>query len=339
MARISVIVPVYKVESYIHRCIDSILGQSFSDFELILVDDGSPDKCGRICDEYAEKDSRIHVIHQKNGGLSAARNAGIDWMFANSDSKWVTFVDSDDWICCHYLEYLLKAAEENHCSMSAGYAYRTTGEDFKEKTPYMVMVRSSDDYYCGEDSGGVPSTAWAKLYARALFETLRYPVGKLHEDEFTTYKAVYASGNVAVVPVQIYAYYQNVEGIIRSLWNPRRMDGIYAVEEQMQFAKQSGSVRLQHRVADVYVWFLLDHLTQIKGMPVVKEDVRQCQKDLQKRLRDILRDDRIKEKYPFSMEYARIYELAYPCPVLWDAMHIVSRSIRKLLKRQRKNEA
>ena len=98
MALISVVVPVYNVEKYIHQCIDSILSQTFTDLELILVDDGSPDRCPQICDRYAEQDQRIHVIHQKNGGLSAARNAGIDWAFANSDSQWITFVDSDDWV-------------------------------------------------------------------------------------------------------------------------------------------------------------------------------------------------------------------------------------------------
>ena len=92
---VSVIVPVYKVEKYIHRCVDSILAQSFRDFELILVDDGSPDNCGAICEEYAAKDSRIHVIHQANGGLSAARNTGIEWALAHSDSQWLTFIDRD----------------------------------------------------------------------------------------------------------------------------------------------------------------------------------------------------------------------------------------------------
>lgn len=96
MSEITVVVPVYKVEQYLHRCIDSILVQTYRDFELILIDDGSPDSCGMICDEYAKSDSRIHVIHQENGGLSAARNAGIDWAFANSDSQWLTFIDSDD---------------------------------------------------------------------------------------------------------------------------------------------------------------------------------------------------------------------------------------------------
>ena len=119
MPMISVVVPVYKVEHYLHRCVDSILNQSYSDFELILVDDGSPDNCGMICDEYAAKDARIHVIHQQNGGLSAARNTGIDWLCENSDSKWLTFIDSDDWIHKDYLKILLEQAIKSGSRVSA----------------------------------------------------------------------------------------------------------------------------------------------------------------------------------------------------------------------------
>ena len=118
MKIISVIVPVYKVEKFIHRCIYSILAQTFKDFELILVDDGSPDNCGKICDEYALKDNRIHVIHKENGGLSDARNAGIDWAFANSNSEWITFIDSDDWIHPKYLEALYNAVKKSGCEIS-----------------------------------------------------------------------------------------------------------------------------------------------------------------------------------------------------------------------------
>lgn len=110
MPTISVIVPVYKVEPYLNRCVDSILRQTYQDFELILVDDGSPDRCGEICDEYARQDSRIHVIHKENGGLSDARNAGIDWVEANSDSRWLIFADSDDWVHPELLARLLDAA-------------------------------------------------------------------------------------------------------------------------------------------------------------------------------------------------------------------------------------
>lgn len=111
MPEISVIVPVYKVEKFLHRCVDSLLCQSFESFELILVDDGSPDHSGAICDTYAEKDPRIHVIHQKNGGLSAARNTGIDFVMANSNSHWLAFVDSDDWVHPDFLKRLYSVAE------------------------------------------------------------------------------------------------------------------------------------------------------------------------------------------------------------------------------------
>ena len=98
MPQISVVVPVYGVEKYLHKCVGSILDQSFKDYELVLVDDGSPDNCGRMCDEYAAADSRVKVIHQANGGLSAARNAGIDYVMTQSKSEYITFIDSDDWV-------------------------------------------------------------------------------------------------------------------------------------------------------------------------------------------------------------------------------------------------
>ena len=112
MPQISVIVPIYKVEQYLERCVDSILNQTFTDFELVLVDDGSPDNCGAICDEYAKKNERIVVIHKENGGLSDARNAGIEWALNNSGSEWITFIDSDDWVHIDYLEYLYNSAKK-----------------------------------------------------------------------------------------------------------------------------------------------------------------------------------------------------------------------------------
>jgi len=333
MPTVSVIVPAYKVEPYIHRCVDSILGQTLRDFELILVDDGSPDNCGAICDEYAAKDSKIHVIHQKNGGLSAARNAGIDWVFANSDSQWITFVDSDDWVHSRYLECLVESAENHHCMISACYAFRSGGESFPENLSQESVCVSVDDYYCGKISGGVPSTAWGKLYARELFESLRYPVGKLHEDEFTTYKAIYAAGKIAVIPAQLYAYYQNPEGIIRSKWNPRRMDGIQAIEEQMAFAERIQNTRLRNHVFDVYTWFLLDQLFQIRMQGEAEQDVQICRRELRKKLRKVLHKDANKGKYPFSIDNLWIYEEAYPVAFLWNTLHLTSRAAKKLLRK------
>ena len=128
VAKISVIVPVYNVEPYLRRCINSIINQTFDDFDLVLVDDGSPDRCGEICDEYAEKDTRISVIHQQNSGLSAARNVGIDWSFSESDSDWLTFVDSDDWIHLEYLEILFREAVAHRTNVCICDFQETTGK-------------------------------------------------------------------------------------------------------------------------------------------------------------------------------------------------------------------
>ena len=209
MPEISVIVPVYKVEQFLHRCVDSILRQSFYNFELILVDDGSPDNCGAICDDYALHDNRIHVIHQKNGGLSAARNSGIDYVMENSSSHWLAFVDSDDWVHPDFLKVLYSTAKQTLCKISACGFYRTEGEPFPEEQDYSVQCLSADDYYCGQIHDGVTAVAWNKLYHRSLFKKLRYPIGKLHEDEFTTYQAVYQAGKIGVTPEKLLSYYQN----------------------------------------------------------------------------------------------------------------------------------
>ena len=151
MAVISVIVPVYKVERYLKRCVDSILDQTFRDFELILVDDGSPDQCGEICEKYAKKDKRIIVLHRENGGLSAARNTGLDWIFANSNSIYVTFIDSDDWVHPQYLEILLSVIESNKVAVSVGQFQRVneyvTSNENKENNVSKEEVLGAEDFF------------------------------------------------------------------------------------------------------------------------------------------------------------------------------------------------
>ena len=139
MSEISVIVPVYNVEDYLERCIDSILAQTFQNFDLILIDDGSPDRCGEICDNYAKMDNRVVVIHQENGGLAHARNRGIEWTLSNSDTKWICFIDSDDWINKTYLEGLYEAAKNCGCMISV---CDFVHEEKKEYVPSEILVQS-----------------------------------------------------------------------------------------------------------------------------------------------------------------------------------------------------
>lgn len=252
MSRISVIVPVYKVELYLRRCVDSILAQTFSDFELILVDDGSPDRCGAICDEYAEKDSRVHVIHQENGGLSAARNAGIDWVFANSDNQWLTFIDSDDWVHPQMLEQLYRAVQEHAVKVSVGSYCETDGEEPWEENPVMQSkLWSVEQYYVERNVNA--TIAVCKLYARDCFREIRYPVGKIHEDEYVTYRILFEQEKVAVIETPMYAYYFNANSITKSAWTPKKMDSLAAIEGQIAFLKKNGFLDGYRYRAERYV--------------------------------------------------------------------------------------
>lgn len=314
MPSISVIVPVYKVEPFLHRCVDSILAQSCSDFDLILVDDGSPDSCGAICEEYASKDSRIHVIHRENGGLSAARNSGIDWAFANSDSQWLAFVDSDDWVHPEFLEYLYRAAQDTGSMISVCGFYRTGGETSSEREAFSCEALSADDYYCTEEiHEGLTAVAWNKLYHKSLFASLRYPVGKLHEDEFTTYKAVYAAGTVAVIRNNLYAYYQNPAGIMQSKWNPRRMHSLEAVEQQIAFARETGRERFLRKASRQYFFSTYDQLKKVSQTPEHKS----YRAVLRKKLRAALKLGREVGNFPLTWQNLWAYEEAYPMKPFW----------------------
>lgn len=317
MSSISVIVPVYKVEAFLSRCVDSILAQSFDDFELILVDDGSPDTCGSMCDAYAAKDSRVRVIHQENGGLSAARNAGIDWASSCSDSQWLAFVDSDDWIHRDYLQQLYTAATETGCLLSACGFQRTAGEPLPEPAGESCRCLSADDYYCADRTEtGFCVVAWNKLYHKSLFQTLRYPVGKLNEDEFTTYRLVYAAGRVAETEANLYAYYQNPEGIMRSRWNPRRLHVLEAFREQIAFARETENHRLLKRSVRNYLFAVHEQLLAADSS---------YHRELRAQYRQALKMGRETGAFPMERNHLWAYEEAYPCKVFWwPLIHILS---------------
>lgn len=183
-AKISVIVPVYKVEPYLSRCLDSIINQTYRNLEIILVDDGSPDHCGEICDEYARQDSRIRVIHKSNGGLSDARNHGID--VATGD--YIAFVDSDDYVTTDMYEKMLARLEFDNSDMVVCNYYRFDEGSVPPEYGYINLpdrVLSKDeafDFYL--QIGGDYVSAWNKLYKRGIFADLRYPTGKIYEDTF-----------------------------------------------------------------------------------------------------------------------------------------------------------
>lgn len=213
---ISVIVPVYNVEKYLARCVDSILAQTHNHLEVILVDDGTKDSSGKICDEYAAKDSRIRVIHKENGGLSSARNAGINI----AQGEYLSFVDSDDWIEPDALESLLNVVLREQVELVIGGRWDVSARTGKKEIglcPQKQEVVSAEEavrrIFCWDNCD---SAAWDKLYHRRLFREVRFPYGVIVEDVPVMYKIVLDAGRVAYLDKPIYNYYHREGSITNS---------------------------------------------------------------------------------------------------------------------------
>lgn len=232
--KISVIVPIYKVEDYLHRCVDSIINQTYTNLEIILVDDGSPDNCPMICDEYAKKDSRIRVVHKKNGGLSDARNAGLDI----ATGEYIMFIDSDDFVDIEMMESMMKNMIDNNVDMvvcNIKYVY----ED-REVVKYNQADRILDRYEAMEEylkDGVVQAVAWNKLYKKSLINNMRYKVGKTNEDEFFTYKVVDKTDKIYYDSKPFYNYIQRNSSIMGK-YSIKRLDGVEASYERLNFIKE-----------------------------------------------------------------------------------------------------
>ena len=225
---LSIIVPVYDVERYLQKCIDSILAQTFTDFELILVDDGSPDNCPALCDAAAAKDARIRVLHQKNGGLSAARNAGLDV----ARGEWIGFVDSDDYIAPEMYETLYKAVQSTGADLAlCDYVKVDETGALCTQTHVAVPQKSLTGRELLQKAYWTTvQIACNKLYHRTIFAQLRYPVGKLNEDFFVIPEICLNTQKAVVVPDVLYYYVQRGDSIMGKSRTLRHYDAAEAAQ-------------------------------------------------------------------------------------------------------------
>lgn len=237
--KISVIIPVYKVEKYLRKCVDSVINQTYKDLEIWLVDDGSPDNCPAICDEYAANDSRIKVIHKENGGLSDARNAALDVM----TGEYVTFVDSDDYIAEDAIQTLYDALKNNDADMSVGnmdsvdesgnissFYYPANTQTFLNGTEILQLLNQP----CAPN----------RLYKSEIFRDIRYPVGKLYEDVFTWHKILSKVNRIALTGKVSYYYLVRSGSIMHSEYDIRFTDIIFAIKERYEWLDSIGQQKL-----------------------------------------------------------------------------------------------
>ena len=231
---ISVIVPVYKVEQYLKQCVDSILAQTYQNLEIILVDDGSPDNCPVICDDYAEKDGRILVIHKENGGVSEARNVGID----KSTGEYITFIDSDDYIAENYIESLFWTLQSSKADISVcGFLPFYDGNKVKEK---VKCSKSCSKSYTSKEAvymalkGKCSVSVWTKLYKRCIFDIIRFPKGKtIAEDLAIQYDALFTARSVVFTDSCTYFYRIRKGSAIHSYFSEKLLDKIEIIDDQM----------------------------------------------------------------------------------------------------------
>ena len=233
--QVTVIVPVYKVEKYLERCIDSIINQSYSNLEIILVDDGSPDRCPAICDSYALREERIKVIHKENGGLSSARNAGIN----EANGQYFCFVDSDDYILPDMIEQLVRSAQTFRTSISA--CSFSSEEDRMQPglTDEIRLFSAAEALREILTDGVICTSAWAKLYDRALFSDVVFPEKMIFEDYATVYKLVHKAGMIAFADMAKYYYTPNYSGITKSSFSAKQMDYFTVSDEVEGFVKEN----------------------------------------------------------------------------------------------------
>lgn len=236
MDLISVIVPVYKVEPYLDRCVQSIVDQTYTNLEIILVDDGSPDRCPQMCDEWAKRDSRIRVIHKENGGLSDARNAGM----AIAAGEYIAFVDSDDWLSPAFMEKLHTAVVVNDCDAAGCKLKMTHGEKVENNLGDGKLLRIVDRVTAVSDliDDRIRQVVWNKLYKRDLIRDIPFAKGKCHEDEFWSYQALGRLVKYAEIDYIGYFYFQRPESIMGESYSLKRLDVLEAREERQAYLKK-----------------------------------------------------------------------------------------------------
>lgn len=250
MPEISVIVPVYKVEPYIHKCVDSILAQTFTDYELILVDDGSPDTCGNICDEYAQKDARIHVIHKENGGLSDARNAGMKI----ACGEYVIFIDSDDYIDADMLSYLYENLKKADADMATCGIYEVYADRIEKQEEEPDFVCSGEEAFrCILRGHTIRGEIWNKLIKRSCISDLEFPKGKLYEDIFYTVDMMQRIKKVAVGTKPKYYYLHRSDSITGKAYRPKLFDIIDGYTKNYQVV-QHAFPKLEEEAECLWIW-------------------------------------------------------------------------------------
>lgn len=272
---ISIVIPVYCVEEYLEKCVSSVVSQTFTNIEVILVDDGSPDNCGNICDELAKQDSRIRVVHKENGGISSARNAGIDI----ARGKYLGFVDSDDWVDPDMYQTLYENAEKHNvdiaiCERRLIYPGKIE-KSSKSKCTERILSQSDIFKILFSTNDTIYAFVWNKLFRKELFDNTRFPVGQTYEDVYIISELLLKCNKAWITDKEMYNYLQRAESITGKGYTKGDINCIIAAERNYKLINEQYPEYVDNVRAYVCKWyFLIVEGIALSGLKVNEEEVQ-----------------------------------------------------------------
>ena len=322
MPSISVIVPVYNAEAFLDRCVQSILVQTMGDFELFLIDDGSPDRCGEMCDAYAKLDPRIKVIHQKNAGQAAARNRALDI----AKGEYFAFADSDDYVHPRSFEILLSNAKKHNAQISVGSYQSVTGLVDHEPIgdlPSQAWKGQEFLRHCLLASvDKKPWVLWDKIFHRDCFKTIRFPEGRIYEDNAVVYRMLYEAETVADCDAKLYYYFFNESSTVNQTFKLKHLDWLKVLEEMIPYFEEKQDQILVDKLNKSYLYALTDlygkvstHLNEPAALAELKSKLKK-------------QYNQEKTKYPITIKtHPNVIEILRPtyAKLYWTAQGILSR--------------
>ena len=304
---VSIITPVYNSEKFLNKCIDSILNQTYNNFELILVDDGSADKSLQICDEYARKDSRIVVIHQKNQGQAVARNKALD--ICKGD--YISFIDSDDYVNPQMLEVLMYTIQQSEADIAVCDYFQGRDTDFNWNENDIVNDFTLFDgktflYNCIIGKTGKHWVLWDKLYKKKCFDDIRLPEGRIYEDNATVYKLIYKANKVTYSNNVLYYYFTNPESTVNIDFSVKRLDRLIFIQEMIEFFTENDEKELLD-CANLYYLFTIADLYIKANKSNLDSSIL---KELKRKLKSHYHQEKV--KYPITIN---------TCPQVFEVLH------------------
>lgn len=302
---ISIIIPVYKVEEYLEKCIESVLKQTYTNLQIILVDDGSPDNCGKICDEYAKKDSRIEVIHKVNGGLSDARNVGI----AKAKGKYIGFVDSDDYIKEDMYEILINLIKEYDADVSIcnlydvidGKEYIRNNENGIQEYSRLEILK---EVLLDEN---IQSYAWNKLYKKELFDEIKYPIGKKYEDIGTTFYVFEKCNKIVVTSKPEYYYLKRSDSLVNNVTESTVLDYTDIIIQRYLYTQKNIEELRKYNNYYLAKTLITAH-NDIELLGSISEKMQEKYKELYNLVYDIMKNNRKDIEELFNDEQKKTIE-------------------------------